>query len=68
MKLVNLKEAAQAVGLSPYALRQGALSGIYPCYRAGRRRLFSVEAIEDVVRAGLTVQQQETRESRARSV
>ena len=50
MNLVGRKEAARAVGLSPYALRQGTLTGQYPFCRAGNRYLYDVAELEEALR------------------
>ena len=62
MKLVGLKDAAQAVGLSAYALRQGTLAGCYPYHRTGNRYLYSVAALEAAIQNSLAENQRRTEE------
>ena len=59
MNLKNLRDAAHAVGLSPYELRRGALCGDYPFVPCGRKRLFDIDALEDVLRQRMEIARQE---------
>lgn len=59
MNLRTLKEAAHAVGLSPYELRRGALCGEYPFVPCGRKRLFDTDVLEDVLRQRMELARQE---------
>ena len=55
MKLVNIKTAAAALGISEFALRKGARQGRFPYVRptggATSRYLFDGERCEAVLRA-----------------
>lgn len=59
MKLIPLKEAAQMVGLSCYALRQGTKLGEYPVHRAGNRYLYDIEALEAAIHSSMKARQRE---------
>lgn len=59
MTLKTLKAAAHAVGLSPYELRRGALCGEYPFVPCGRKRLFDVDSLTEVLREKMRAAQQE---------
>ena len=51
MKPLPIRDAAQAVGLSEYALRMGARRGTLPHIFVGGRYLFYVEMLEEYLKA-----------------
>ena len=63
MKLVPLKEAAQAIGLSCYALRKGTRSGVYPSHWAGGRYLYDVDMLEATIRDSMAARRRRAGES-----
>ena len=65
MTLKTLKEAAHAVGLSPYELRRGALCGDYPFVPCGRKRLFDVDSLTEVLREKMRAAQMEALDAEA---
>lgn len=50
MKPVAIREAAQAIGLSEYALRMGARQGTLPHIVVGGRYLFYVDMVEEYLK------------------
>ncbi len=51
-RVVKLAEAAAHTGLTPWALRQGAISGKYPAMRTGGARgtiLFDLDLLEESI-------------------
>lgn len=50
MRLVTVKQASEAVGISSYALLRGAKDGIYPHEKSGNRFLFDVDLLEKTIR------------------
>ena len=69
MKLVNIKTAAAALGISEFALRKGARQGRFPYVRptggATSRYLFDVERCEAVLRAEMEESRQEAQRCQA---
>ena len=65
MTLKNLRDAAHAVGLSPYELRRGALCGEYPFVPCGRKRLFDVDSLTEVLREKMRISQLEAQHAEA---
>ncbi len=49
MKLLKRSEAAAATGLTPWALRQGALDGRFPSMRIGNRIYFDLDLLEKAI-------------------
>ena len=68
MKLVDIKTAAAALGISEFALRKGARQGRFPYVRptggATSRYLFDVERCEEVLRAEMDENRQEAQACR----
>ena len=64
MKTVcNIKEAAEATGLSEYALRQGIHMGEYPFIRAGRRLFVNLPLLEKAILEDMIATQEATKEA-----
>lgn len=54
MRLMTVTEASKAVGLTPWALRQGAIEGRYPHINIGKKRMFDIETLEEALRNEMT--------------
>ena len=68
MKLVNIKTAAAALGISEFALRKGARQGRFPYVRptnsATSNYLFDVKSCEAVLRAEMKKNRREAQACR----
>ena len=51
MRMRTINEAAEALGVTGYRLRQGIQSGRYPSLKLGRRRLVDLDALAPIVEA-----------------
>lgn len=49
-RILTIKEAAQLIdGLSEYRVRQMCISGVLPCFRAGKKYLISEDVLLHIV-------------------
>lgn len=59
--LVDIKEAAKALGVSVHELRTGAIKGKYPFLLCGTKRMFDVSEVAMVMREQMYANQEEAR-------